>query len=188
MRNEIRSDRLLLRQWHDEDRAPFAAMNADSCVMAHFPAPLSREQSDALVDRIELDFRRRGFGLWALEVQDTAEFIGFAGLSVASFSAHFTPAVEIGWRLALSAWGKGYATEAAGIALDYGFTSLALAEVVSFTATGNLRSRAVMRRIGMAHDPTDDFDHPSLPAEHVLRRHVLYRVSLDRWHRQRCVS
>lgn len=170
----LRTDRLLLRRWQDSDREPFAALNADPAVMEYFPAPMTREQSDGFVARTEAGFDERGYGLWALEVVETGEFIGFTGLSVPRFEAQFMPAVEIGWRLARPAWGKGYATEAATRVLRYAFTDANLPEVVSFTAVGNVRSRAVMERIGMTHDPADDFDHPLLP-DSPLRRHVLYR-------------
>ncbi len=153
-------------------------MNGDLEVMEHFPEPLSHEESDALVKRIEAGFEANGFGLWALEVRGSGEFIGFTGLAVPGFEAHFTPAVEVGWRLARSAWGLGYATEAATAALEFGFGEAGLSEVVSFTSIGNTRSRAVMERIGMTHDPDDDFDHPDLPEGDPLRRHVLYRITV----------
>jgi RimJ/RimL family protein N-acetyltransferase len=156
-------------------------LNADPRVMEHFPAPLSSEESDALVARIEAHFDQRGFGLWAVEVPDVAPFVGFVGLSVPRFEAHFTPCVEIGWRLAAEHWGKGYATEGARAVLAFGFETLALAEIVSFTTTGNVPSRRVMEKIGMTHDPADDFDHPALPAGHPLRRHVLYRIARRRY-------
>lgn len=143
----IETGRLLLRRWRDSDREPFAALNADPLVMEHFPATLSREESDALVDRIEAGFEQNGFGLWAVEA--SGSFIGFTGLSVPTFTARFTPCVEVGWRLARTAWGHGYATEAARAVLDHGFGGLGLAEIVSFTVVDNVRSRAVMRRIGM---------------------------------------
>jgi RimJ/RimL family protein N-acetyltransferase len=174
---ELRTERLLLRRWRPGDRAPFAALNADPEVMRYFPSALTPEDSDSLIDRIEAGFGRHGFGLWALEVAATGEFIGFTGLSVPSFDAHFTPAVEIGWRLARSAWGQGYATEAARRALASGFSDHGLAEVVSFTSVANVPSQAVMRRIGMTHDPADDFDHPRLPPGHPQRRHVLWRLT-----------
>jgi RimJ/RimL family protein N-acetyltransferase len=173
----IRTERLLLRRWRDEDRAPFAAMNADVRVVEHLPGPMSREQSDALVDRIEANFASRGFDVFAVEVAATGEFAGFVGLTVPRFEAAFTPCVEIGWRLAPGLWGRGYATEAARASLAFGFERLALAEVVSFTVPANLRSRRVMERIGMTHDPREDFDHPVLPEGHRLRRHVLYRIA-----------
>ena len=173
----IRTHRLLLRMWRDEDRVPFAALNADPRVMEHFPKLLDRAESDAVAARIRENFDRRGFGLWAVEVPGVAEFIGFVGLSVPHFEAHFTPCVEIGWRLARDHWGFGLASEAARAAVDFGFSQLELDQIVSFTVPANKRSRAVMERIGMTRTPVDDFDHPSLPDGHPLRRHVLYRLS-----------
>jgi len=173
---ELRTDRLLLRRWRDGDRVPFAALNADPEVMRHFPAPLSREESDALAEVIAAGLERDGWGWWALEVRPTGAFIGFTGLRRVTFEAHFTPAVEIGWRLARQAWGHGYATEAARAAARFGFDVLECDELVSFTAAGNARSRAVMERLGMTHDPGGDFDHPRVPEHSPLRRHVLYRL------------
>jgi ribosomal-protein-alanine N-acetyltransferase len=170
------TDRLILREWRKADRAPFAAMNADPAVMEHFPAPLTRSQSDAFVERITEHLAEHGFGLWALERRSTGEFLGFTGLAVPRFAAHFTPAVEVGWRLSRQAWGRGYATEAARAALNAGFSDFGLAEIVSFTVPANLRSRAVMERLGMTHEEADDFDHPALPLDSPLRRHVLYRL------------
>jgi ribosomal-protein-alanine N-acetyltransferase len=144
--------------------------------MEHFPRPLTRRESDGLVERIEGGFEVDGFGLWALEVRTTGEFIGFTGLDVPEFEAYFTPAVEVGWRLARSAWGHGYATEAARAAISFGFDEVGLGEIVSFTTPANRRSRAVMERLGMSHDPDDDFEHPSLPPGHPQRPHVLYRL------------
>jgi RimJ/RimL family protein N-acetyltransferase len=149
--------------------------------MEHFPKLLTRAESDGLIDRIEAHFDERGFGLWALEVAETAEFIGFAGLSTPRFRARFMPAVEIGWRLARAGWGHGYATEAARRALEFGFEDVDLPEIVSFTTVGNLRSRAVMARIGMTHDPDEDFEHPLVPEGNPLRPHVLYRIQAERW-------
>ena len=170
--------RLLLRHWRAEDLAPFAAMNADPRVMEHFPALLSRAESDAAVERIQASTRQYGFGLWAVEVQGVTPFVGFVGLSVPGFEAHFMPAVEIGWRLAHAHWGHGYAREAARAALAYGFGTIGLTEIVSFTTVANSRSRAVMTAIGMTHDPADDFDHPKLPRDSQLCRHVLYRTRM----------
>ncbi|MCL4414966.1 MAG: GNAT family N-acetyltransferase [Actinobacteria bacterium] len=182
--DELRTSRLLLRRWRIEDLEPFGAMNADPEVMELFPAALERASSDALVDRIEAGFAARGFGLWALEVASSGSFIGFTGLSVPGFEAAFTPAVEIGWRLARGVWGQGYATEAGFAVLDAAFGPLGLTDVVSFTSVANLRSQAVMRRLGMTHEPAEDFDHPSLPPDHRLARHVLYRTTAARWHEQ----
>lgn len=154
----LSSTRLRLRRWREEDRVAFAAMNADARVMEFFASTLSRDER-------------------AIEVPGVAPFIGFAGLSVARFAAAFTPCVEIGWRLAFTHWRQGYATEAARLALAHGFGPLALPEILSFTSATNLRSRAVMERLGMGRDPAGDFDHPSLPEGHALRPHVLYRLS-----------
>jgi RimJ/RimL family protein N-acetyltransferase len=167
--------RLRLRPWRETDLAPFAAMNADPLVMEHFAAPLTREESDAFARRMMAAIEGRGWGNWALEEIGGEPFVGFAGLSVPSFEAHFTPCTEIGWRLARSAWGRGYATQAARAALAFGFGELGLAEIVSFTALANARSIAVMERLGMRRD--GEFDHPRLPAGHRLQRHVLYRIS-----------
>lgn len=176
----IETDRLLLRRWRDEDRAPFAALNADPVVMEFFPATLTRQESDDLIDRIEAVFGSLDFGLWALEVKATGEFIGFTGLNPVAFDAPFCPAVEVGWRLARSAWGSGYASEAARASLTDGFAGLGLEEVVSLTNRGNERSRAVMERLGMQRDPADDFLHPRL-AGHPLAPHVLYRLRAEQW-------
>jgi RimJ/RimL family protein N-acetyltransferase len=145
--------------------------------MEFFPRPLDRAESDAVVARIRDHFARLGFGLWAVEAPGVADFIGFVGLAVPRFEAHFTPCVEIGWRLAYEHWRRGYATEAARAVLEFGFRDLAQQEIVSFTTATNLRSRAVMERIGMTRSPGDDFDHPALAEGHPLRPHVLYRAS-----------
>ena len=172
--------RLVLRQWRDGDRAPFAALNADPLVMEQFPAILTRDQSDAMVDRCVEQIECNGYGLWAVEVRPTGEFIGFVGLARPTWGAAFTPCTEIGWRLARSAWGHGYATEAATAALATAFGPVGLDEMVSFTTTGNLRSQRVMQRLGMTRDPSEDFDHPHV-ADGPLRRHVLYRIRRVDW-------
>lgn len=171
----LTTDRLILRRWRDSDLEPFAALNGDPVVMEHFPGTLDRAASDAFVDRIEAAFDAHGFGLWAAEVAGGAPFIGFIGLAIVRFEAHFTPAVEVGWRLAKEHWGHGYAPEGARRALDVAFDELGLDGVVSFTTTSNHNSQRVMQKIGMTHDPADDFDHPNLP-DGPLRRHVLYRI------------
>jgi ribosomal-protein-alanine N-acetyltransferase len=173
----VETERLLLREWREDDLEPFAALNADPVVMEHFPNTLTRVESDALVGRINAHFADHGYGLWALEVRDTGEFIGFTGLAWQTYPAHFTPAVEIGWRLQQSAWGHGYASEAARAALAVGFENAGLAEIVSLTAVTNVRSQRVMQRIGMTHDPADDFAHPNIPDGHRLQPHVLYRIA-----------
>ena len=180
---ELRTPRLLLRRWRDTDRPLFAALNADPLVMEHFPAPLGPNESDDLVDRIEAGFEERGWGLWAVEVPGATPFAGFVGLNPATFDAPFTPAVEVGWRLAREHWGRGYATEGARAALSFGFDELALDEIVSFTSDGNSRSRRVMERLGMRRDPADDFENPNLPDGDALRPHVLYRLDRARWQR-----
>jgi RimJ/RimL family protein N-acetyltransferase len=173
----LRTERLTLRRWRESDRIPFQQMNADRRVMEFFPEPLTADASDALFDRVQAHIDRHGFGPFAVEHIETGTFLGFIGLFVPEFDAHFTPAVEIGWRLAFDCWGKGLATEGARAALDYGFNKLGLEQIVSFTVPANQRSRRVMEKLGMTHDPRDDFDHPKLPEGHPLRRHVLYRVS-----------
>jgi RimJ/RimL family protein N-acetyltransferase len=173
----IHTLRLHLRLWRDEDLPAFAALNTDPRVMEFLPKPLDRAESDARAARICDHFARHGFGLWAVEVPGDTDFIGFVGLSVPDFEMHFTPCVEVGWRLAYEHWGQGYATEAARAAVDFGFRRLALDEIVSYTVPANRRSSGVMERIGMTRTPADDFDHPALPEGHLLRRHVLYRGS-----------
>jgi ribosomal-protein-alanine N-acetyltransferase len=158
MMKPMMTERLILRRFCDEDRAPFAALTADPEVMEYFPALLTQAESDALLDRIN-------------------ELIGFTGLVNTQFEAAFTPCVEVGWRLARAHWGQGFAYEAAKESLRFGFEELDLAEIVSFTVPKNVRSRHVMERLGMRHDEKGDFDHPKLPAGHPLQRHVLYRLA-----------
>ena len=177
----LTTDRLILRAWQDSDRAPFAVLNADPAVMEFMPALMTKTQSDAMVIRIQDHFKRHGFGLWAVEVKKGPSFVGFVGLSIPGFEATFTPCVEIGWRLSRAAWGEGIATEAAQAALTYGFDTIGLSEILSFTTTTNKRSQAVMERIGMSRDLKGDFDHPSLPDGDPLRRHVLYRLTSQDW-------
>ena len=173
---EWRSQRLILRPLRDADLEAFARMNADPRVMQHFPAALTRAESDALAQRMRAAFEAEGYGLWALELPGGAPFLGFTGLARARFESHFTPAVEVGWRLLAEHWGQGYAYEAARVALHIAFVHLGLAQVVAFTAAPNLRSRRLMERLGMRHDPAEDFDHPLLRPGHPLQRHVLYRL------------
>jgi RimJ/RimL family protein N-acetyltransferase len=176
MQEFLKTDRLLLRRWRDSDRLPFQQMNADPRVMEFFPAGLSPAESDALVDRAHAHFNLRGFGPFAVELLENHSFMGFIGLSIPNFDAPFMPAVEVGWRLAFDCWGRGLATEGARSVIRYSFDELGLDSLVSFTVPGNLRSRRVMEKLGMSHDPRDDFDHPRLPEGHPLRRHVLYRL------------
>lgn len=170
----LKTERTTLRPWRDEDLDPFAALNADAEVMRHFPSVLTRAESDAFVERVTSKFERTGWGPWALEVN--GRFVGFAGLWAPTFSAHFTPCVEVGWRLERRSWGHGYATEAAKAAVQFGFKQLGLNEIVSFTVPLNLRSRKVMERLGMQREPADDFNHPRLPTGHPMQQHVLYRL------------
>lgn len=175
--HELRTDRLLLRRWRPADREPLAALNADPQVMEFYPKTHTREESDAMVDRIEAHFEKHGFGMWAVEIPDVSPLAGFVGLAVPRFEAHFTPCVEIGWRLAVDYWGRGYATEAARAALACGFDELGLEEIVAMTVPANTRSRRVMEKLGMTYDPADDFDNPLIDEGHRFRPHVLYRVS-----------
>ncbi len=177
----IKTSRLILRQWKDSDLAPFAALNADPRVREFFPGLQSREESDHDAQRIADHIAKYGWGFWAVSLIETDEFIGFIGLNKVHFQAHFTPAVEVGWRLAFDYWGKGYATEGAKAALTYGFETLNLNEIVSFTSVQNMRSRRIMEKIGMHHIPEDDFDHPKLAKDHPLKRHVLYRMTQKEW-------
>ncbi len=169
----LRGPRVLLRPWREDDAADFAALNADPAVMEFLPAPLSHDEAVAMLARMQARIGERGWGLWCAQIDGRCA--GFVGLAEPTFAAHFTPCVEIGWRLARWAWGHGYATEGARLALSYGFDTLQLPEIVSFTTETNVRSRAVMERLGMQRDPADDFNHPRLPG-HRLERHVLYRL------------
>jgi RimJ/RimL family protein N-acetyltransferase len=173
----FRTDRLLLRRWRQSDHVPFAAINADATAMRYMRSCLTHVESGRWIERIEAEFERDGFGLWALERVSDGSFIGFTGLNRYPFEASFAPAVEIGWRLAPSFWGHGYATEAAIAALELGFVKYRLPEIIAETAVTNLPSRNVMSRIGMRHDPISDFMHPNLPNDHPLGPHVLYRAS-----------
>ena len=177
----IETPRLLLRQWREDDLAPFAALNTDPEVMRFFEEPLSHERSDAWARAIAAVIQDQGWGLWALERRDTGEFIGFTGLQVPRHELPFNPCVEVGWRLARSAWGQGFATEAGRASLAHAFGPLELDEVVSMTAVTNLPSRRVMERLGMTRDEHADFDHPAVSAGHPLQRHVLYRIGAEQW-------
>jgi RimJ/RimL family protein N-acetyltransferase len=171
---DLRTERLTLRPWRESDVQPWAAMNADPLVREYLGDLLTREQSAASAAHFQAQLDERGFGFWAVEVHGTGEFIGFTGLDQVDEGMPFT-GIEIGWRLARSGWGHGYATEAALASLAFGFETLALSEIVSVTTATNLRSQAVMRRIGMTRDPAEDFDDHTEP-EGPLRRNVLYRI------------
>jgi RimJ/RimL family protein N-acetyltransferase len=172
----VQTERLLLRQWKESDFEPFADLNADPDVMKHFPKMLAREETCALIEKIEKRFKEDSFSLWAVEIIDSGDFIGFVGLWRPQFEAHFTPCVEIGWRLAKRFWGNGYAPEAALLALQYGFENVGLDEIVALTATSNNNSMRVMEKIGMTRNVHDNFKHPYLEDGHPLQEHVLYRI------------
>lgn len=176
---ELETDRLRLRAWQESDREPFAALNADPVVMEHFPACLSRAESDAFIDRTEVHWQQLGFGLWAVEQKSDRAFIGMIGLKQVPFEADFTPAVEIAWRLAQPFWGQGLAAEGAKAALQFGFEQLQLETIVSFTAVCNQRSQRLMQRLGL--QPVGTFEHPALPEGDRLRTHVLYRGDRQQW-------
>ena len=174
----IETARLRLRRWKESDREPFSRINSDPRVMEFFPACLTRDESDALIGLAETHFERYGFGPFAAELRPGGELAGFIGLMVPPFDAHFTPCVEIGWRLGADYWNQGLATEGAEAAARFAFGELGLREIVSFTVPGNVRSRRVMEKLGMLYD--GEFDHPRLPQGHHLRRHVLYRKAAGR--------
>ena len=176
----IETDRLLLRRWIEEDRDPFFRMNSDKRVMEFMPKCLSRSESDLLFDRMQEHLRNHSFGLYAVELRANRTFIGYLGLAIPSFTAHFTPCVEIGWRLSASHWGRGLATEGARAVAKHAFEVLKLDGLVSFTSPANIRSCRVMEKIGMTHNPAEDFDHPNLPEGHPLKQHVLYRLNVSK--------
>jgi len=186
--SELATARLQLRHWRAADTDAFAALSADPEVMQFMPACLSRSQSDAFALRAQADLAQRGFGLWALEVRAQTPFIGYVGLSPVTFAAPFTPAVEIAWRLGRASWGCGYATEAAREVLRFAFEDLGLHEIVAFTVPANVRSRALMQRLGLRYDVHGDFEHPRLPAGHALRSHLLYRLTSGAWTASRPLS
>ncbi len=177
---EPQTDRLSLRQWREEDREPFAALNSDPEVMEFFPSPLSRCESDVLADRIAQSITERGWGLWAADLKESGEFIGFIGLWIPSSTLPYSPCVEVAWRLARRFWGKGLATEGARAALRTGFKSLGLDQIFSFTSPLNLRSLAVMERLGMTAEP-NTFEHPNVPMGDLLREHIAYRLTKVEW-------
>jgi ribosomal-protein-alanine N-acetyltransferase len=178
----LETARLLLRPWRESDREPFARMNADRRVRRYFPSTLTRRESDASVDLFETHLAEHGFTFFAAELRQTSEFIGFIGLARPTWRAHFTPCVEIGWRLDPAHWNQGLATEGARECLKFGFDNIGLEEIVALTVPANLPSRRVMEKLGMTYDPSDDFDHPRIAEEHPLRRHVLYRLRAAGFH------
>ncbi len=180
----IKTNRLILRPWRKDDLESFAELNADSRVMEHFPSVKTFEESTKEYESILEQFKTQGYGWWAVSELNKNNFIGFIGLRYIDFPASFTPNIEIAWRLAYDYWGKGYATEGAHASLEYGFKVLKLPEIISFTSTLNIRSQAVMKRIGMHHCPEYDFDHPKLPEGHPLRKHVFYQLKSNEWYQQ----
>ncbi|MES2951292.1 MAG: GNAT family N-acetyltransferase [Pseudomonadota bacterium] len=184
---ELRTPRVLLRQWKDSDIEAWAAMNADPLVRQYFPGVLSRADAQAETERIRAAITQRGWGLWALEVPGIHTFAGFVGLSLPGYEAPWMPAVEIGWRLMPGAWHQGYATEGAAAALHFAFTQLELPQVVAMSVPNNAPSHHVMDRIGMLRDAAADFDHPRVPADSPLRRHILHRITPEQW-RKHCVK
>lgn len=172
----LRTPRLLLRQWRDEDADPFAAMSADPEVMALMFGLYDRAKSDEWVAWARSYWREHGYGHWVVELPAEAPFIGIVGLNRIGFEAHFTPAVEVGWRFARRYWGRGYAFEAARAAIEDAFSRVRLGEIVAITTPPNRRSWRLMERLGMVRDLAGDFDHPRVPDGHRLRRHVLYRL------------
>lgn len=173
--------RLILREWQDSDLVPFIAMGQDPLVMEYFPDLLTPEESSAMIDRIKIIFKENGSCFYACELRTTREFIGFIGLSVPRFKAHFTPCVEIGWRVSLQHWGKGYATEEALKCLEIGFNEFNLDEIVSIAVKNNYKSHNVMNKIGMQRDISEDFLHPNFAPEHSLAPHILYRMPKSLW-------
>lgn len=172
----IETDRLILRRWQAGDAEAFAALNADPQVMRFFQSVLTRAESDAIIARVEAHIDEYGYGFWAVEEKQSGQLVGMTGLAQVKFDAPFVPAVEIGWRFVSSVWGRGYAPEAARAAAQAGFDHFGFDEIVAFAVAGNAPSRRVMEKLGMTHNPADDFDHPRLPADSPLRRHVLYRL------------
>jgi RimJ/RimL family protein N-acetyltransferase len=174
--NDLETDRLILRQWKTEDRPSFALMSADPEAMRYLGGIWDRATSDNFIERQIQHFAGHGYGICAIELKESGEFIGFTGIRHVPFEAHFTPAIEIGWRLSSRHWNKGYMTEAAKRVLDYGLNDLKLDEIVSFTSPLNVLSKRVMEKLGMTSDPKDNFRHPSVPADDILSEHVLYRM------------
>lgn len=179
----IKTERLILRAWRDSDLPLIAAINGDPVAMRHFPAPMTREESDTFVARNRARQTEDGFCMWAVEAPGVASLIGVLGIARINFEAAFTPGVEIGWRFAPAYWAKGYATEGARAALKFGFAQKALDEILSMTVFENKPSWSVMERIGMTRDLAGDFDHPRVPDGHRLKRHILYRLKRSDWAR-----
>lgn len=174
----LKTKRLLLRQWKEEDLLPFSKMNSDKKVMEYFPSILTIEESNALAIKFQNELQEKKYGLWAVEIPNIASFIGFIGLHYQDFESFFTPCIEIAWRLSSEYWGQGYATEGAEVVVDYAFNILKLNEIVSFTAVNNIRSRRLMEKLGMKNNLRENFHHPKVPSHFPV--HVLYRLKILR--------
>lgn len=170
----FKSERLGFRQWQASDLPTFAEMNANAEVLRFFPTLLTTEESNALAERLMKGIEEYGYGFFAVDRLEEGDFIGFIGLINATFEASFTPCVEVGWRLKREVWNKGYATEGAKRCVEYGFETLKLEEIYSFTALPNLASERVMQKIGMQKIGT--FEHPRIADNHLLKNHVLYKI------------
>ncbi len=177
---EIETERLILRQWREEDKLLFAKLNADPLVMKYFPEVMTTAKSDELADRIKSLIDKNGWGFWAIEAISNNRFIGFTGLNQPDYELPVNACVEIGWRLSSDVWGQGYATEAARACLDFAFQNLVLEEVFAFAAVSNKKSRAVMERLDMVNQESN-FDHPLVPKGHPQIEHVLYKIKLQQW-------
>ncbi|EMF71475.1 GNAT family N-acetyltransferase [Leptospira interrogans] len=175
----LETERLILRRWENKDLEPFYQMSSDLVVMEHYPALLTKEDSERFVAKMKIHFEEFGYGLWILEIKNTKEWVGYTGFLNVSFTAPFTPAVEIGWRLNSSFWNRGYATEAAFVCLNYGFERFGFSKIVSFTSVLNTRSESVMKKIGLKK--IGSFYHPNLPIKHRLSEHVLYQITSSEW-------
>ncbi len=177
----IKTHRLIIRPWRDQDLEPFSAMNQDKEVMRFTPGLLTIEESNNQIAARRKEFENLGFCLWACELKSTGEFIGSVGLTIHDFKAHFTPAVGVGWKLVRNHWGKGYAIEAAAFVLQWAFSKQKLPEIVSITSLLNKKSIRIMEKLGMTHESKDDFYHPRVSKEHFFSRQVLYRMTLSQW-------
>lgn len=176
MSTHIETPRLILREWKETDRAPFARMNCDPLVMEHFPRILDEKSSGKLMDRFQKHLKEHGYGMYAIERTEDNEFVGFAGLAEVPFAASFTPAVEIAWRFDYEYWGLGYGMETGKAVLDHAFKKLDMKEVVAYTVHDNMRTIDLLERLGMTRDPDGDFDYPGMRKDHPLGHFVLYRA------------
>lgn len=177
----IETERLILRTWKKEDADPYFQINQNPKIIEFIRGPITMEQVNDFISAVNRQSDKHGYTLWAVELKETGELMGFIGLNYIDWESHFTPAVEVGWRLGSQFWGKGYATEGAKASLDYGFKQCGLKEIVSFTVPANIRSIRVMEKIGLKRDVNGDFAHPKLAADHLLSQHILYRLTIDEY-------